>query len=170
MLPKYIRFAVAFFMGLISTLHLHGQIIPELPADSIHYKSSFLSYKYIVHGNEMNFNEVLKTMKDSTPAYDTFKSANEAKVFGYIFSSLGLALIITPTIMSCFDNNKGWSMAYAGAGIAAVSIPLFIKHKRQVPKAIELHNNTVILNDNDRVSLDLRFGINPNGLGFCLRF
>lgn len=141
----------------------------QMPVDSIVCKSSFLSYKYYVRGELTSADRVLKLMRDSTIAYDKFASANEARVFGYILGASGLVFMVVPATMSLFGNNKAWGMAYAGAGLTLVSIPLFIKHKTQIPKAIKLHNEMPPINFSQKRT-ELRLGITKNGVGLCLCF
>ncbi len=161
-----------FIWCLIAILSIHYNAKAQSniqPKDSIHYESGFLHYKYFVNGEQKSANQVLKLLPDSTFIYDNFSSANEARIFGYIFSSTGLLCMLIPSVMSAFGNNKAWGLAYAGAGIALVSVPLFIKHKNQVPKSIDAYHQLPPVKQSKHTS-QLLFGIHQNGLGFCLRF
>lgn len=141
----------------------------QVSSDSIIAKTNFLSYKYLFRGVPISANKVLEIMKDSSDAYEDFASANEARVFAYIFGTSGVIFMALPVVMSAFGNNKAWGIAYAGAGLVLVSVPLFVKHKAQTIKALELYNQKVEINTAQRKT-ELHFQLTQYGLSFCLRF
>lgn len=166
MFYKKNRFIYLFFWLFIS---ISFSAKSQIKSDSILAQSKFLSYKYLFRGMPVSANKVLEIIKDSTPAYENFASANEARVFAYIFGTSGVLFMAIPAVMSAFGNNKAWGIAYAGAGLVLVSVPLFVKHKTQTIKALELYNQNVEINTTQQKT-EFYLQLNQYGLGFCLRF
>lgn len=138
-------------------------------SDSIISTSKFLNYKYQFRGVAISPNKVLEIMQDSTPAYEHFSSANEARIFSYIFGTSGVLFVAVPALMSVFGNNKAWGMAYAGVCLVAVSVPLFMKYKNQTIRALDLYNQNVKIHT-AQLKTKLTFQVTQNGLTFCLNF
>lgn len=136
--------------------------------DSILIEDSFYGYKYYFQGEKVSGNDVLELLVDHTGPYEQFKSANEAFIFANIFSVFGIALIATPTVMSIAGSDAKWSMAWAGAGLILVSVPLIYKFNKNVPLAIETYNSNPI--PNKETEFEVGIGATSNGIGLCVNF
>jgi hypothetical protein len=136
-----IRLLTAFtFLLVLLSSNVGAQSI----SDSIFINDAFNGYEFIFKGQPITANEVSALMESNYEAYDAFESGREAKVFGYVFCSIGTGLIVYPFITSILGKDTNWALTFAGMGFAGLSIPIFSNYHKKTEQALELYNGSLI--------------------------
>lgn len=139
--------------------------------DSILIESGLSGNNYFFHNQKLKSVQVLDMLEPNPDAYDLFNSGQEAFTFANIFGVTGIGLIITSSILSMTNDESNWSMAWAGAGIILVSVPLYHKYNKTTSAAINMYNGLLPESQpKPEDNTQLNFGITNNGIGFCLKF
>jgi len=134
-------------------------------------ESGLSGNNYFFHNQKIKSSQVLDMLEPNPDAYDMFNSGQEAFTFANIFGVTGMGLILTSTILSMTSDESNWSMAWAGAGIILVSIPLYNKYNKNTSAAVDLYNGLLPESQpTEEIKTQLNFSVTNNGIGFCLKF
>jgi len=160
---KLIGFIIGFF-GV--SLVAQSQTV----TDTIVIEPSFFKSHFYQNGNPLKTNQMLMMIQDDDEAYDLMNSSQEARIFGSIFGVLGVALFIIPMGTSLTGRETSWALAWAGGGLATISVPLFLKAKRQSIDAINYYNFGILHPVQPPSGLGFYLENTKNGIGLVIRF
>lgn len=140
-------------------------------SDSISYTESFFGYNFYFYNQKLNPNEVSLLLQEKNEwAFDEFESAREARFFGYIFASLGSALIIYPFATAIIEHDSNWAFTYAGVGFVGLSIPIFNSYHEKTRGAIKLYNESSTAQKTSKLKTNVDLSFSGQGLALRCRF
>jgi hypothetical protein len=114
--------------------------VPMARDRPIEVDSGFLSTRYTQQGQTLDRGDMLQKLEREA---DSASDASRARVLQIIATGLaavGGALIGWPLGQKITGQDPTWPLAYVGAGVVAVSLPLGIWADTSVASAVQAHN------------------------------
>ena len=159
-------FVISIFFILIVNPH----VIAQDDKEQIDIIRVFGGYKYTQNGRDLKMKQLVNKMKYDEMAYPKIKSARLNNTLSTVFGATGGFLIAYPIGTAIANGEPNWTLAYIGAGLIVVSIPISLLGNKKAAKAIHIYNE----NRTDQAFLQprpiLRFNLTGPGLGFTLQF
>ncbi len=159
---------------LISFILVLGIFLIKVSAqsalDTLSYSETLNGFKFSYMNQPISSNEVSALIENNLDAYDAYESGREAKVFGYVFFTIGSSLIVYPFITSVTGNETNWAFTFAGMAFVGLSIPIFNSYHKNTKKALELYNGSLNPPTGDLHSKSLNLGFTNSGLGLSYQF
>lgn len=159
---------------LISLLLVLGIFLTKTSAqfasDTISYSETLNGFNFSYLNQSISSKEVSSLIENNPDAYDAFESGREAKVFGYVFFTVGSSLILYPFITSIMGKETNWGFTIAGMGFVGLSIPIFNNYHKKTKQALELYNSSLSTPTGSLLNKSLNLGLTESGLGLSYRF
>jgi len=161
---KYL--VISIFLILIATPVVKAQDDKE----KIEVERVFGGYRYTQNGRDLKMKQLVKKMRYDEMAYPKIKSARLNNTLATVLGAAGGFLIAYPIGTAIVNGEPNWTLAYIGAGLIVLSIPISIIGNKKAAKAIHIYNANLY----DQASLfkkpQLRLSISGPGLGLTLKF
>ena len=138
--------------------------------DKIKIERIFGGYKYTQNGRELKMKQLVRTMKYDELAFPKIKSARFNNTLSVILGASGGLLVGWPIGTAISNGDPNWTLAYIGAGLIAISIPISIMGNKQAIKAVKIYNENLTKQAFQPHHPTLRFSVNASGLGLTLQF
>lgn len=158
---KKLFLVFAFLLIGMSNLFAQNQ------SDSIEIRIS-AGVRYYQNGNKLTQRQLLRIMKTDNLAYSEMVSAKANSDAAIILGATGGFLLgyqVGKLIAGVYPNNV-W--AFVGGALMIASIPIMIQSNKKAKNAVRYYNDG--LNQTGFYKVELRIGMNENGVGLCLHF
>jgi hypothetical protein len=139
-------------------------------ADTIQYIKSGLGYTYTYKNQKLTGIELKDIIDSNAEASAIVSKVKGTASFLSILGYAGGALIGYPIGTWVGGGEPVWEMALIGCGLIAISIPIAIKADKDILKAVQLYNNGIAPTPRQSSRIELKVGMQSNGLGVALRF
>jgi hypothetical protein len=161
---KYLIISVFVF------LIFNPAVFAQSDKEDIEIQKVFGGYKYTQNGIDLNMKRLVNTMRYDELASKKMKSARFNNTLATVFGATGGFLIVWPIVTAITNGDPNWTLAYIGAGLIVISIPLSIAGNKQAARAINIYNTNRRNQSFQSNSTKLRFNITGIGLGLTLEF
>jgi len=134
----------------------------------IENRSSLFGPVFSQKGQPLKMRDLKRVTQDNPEAYRFMEQASTNNDFSNIFGFIGGALVGWPLGTAIGGGDPNWTLAAAGAGLIAISIPFAVGYKRNAIEGARIYNENRGLPESSAVQLSIRAG--ANGLGLALNF
>jgi hypothetical protein len=159
-------FIIPLFMFLI----WNPDVLAQSDKEDIEIEKVFGGNKYSQNGINLNLKRMVKIMRYDEIASQKIKSARLKTTLSKVFNITGGILVVWPIVTAITNGDPNWTLAYIGAGLIVISIPLSIAGNKQAAKAVNIYNTNRRSQAFQSHSLKLRLNITGVGFGFALEF
>lgn len=109
-------------------------------SQSIEVDKKFIGYEFTLDENRLSLNDLEVLFKENEQSLSYLSKAKSQNNFSQIISGIGGFLIGWPLGTAIAGGDPEWAMAGVGAGLVAVSIPIYIKSQNNAEKAVKFYN------------------------------
>jgi hypothetical protein len=159
-----------FIVSILIIMALNPSAIAQSDKEDIEIERVFGGFNYTQNGIDLNMKRMVKIMRYDEIAGRKIKSARLKTTLATVFGATGGLLVAWPIVTAITNGEPNWTLAYIGAGLIVISIPLSIVGNKQTGKAISIYNENRRNHVFQNQSTMLRFNITGAGLGLTLRF
>lgn len=159
-------FVVSIFLILIAI----PDVIAQNDKEKIEIEKIFGGYRYTQNGRTLKMNQLVNKMRFDELAYPKIKTARLNNTLATIFGATGGFLIAYPIGTAIANGEPNWTLAYIGAGLIVLSIPISILGNKKAAEAVKIYNANLFDQASHFKESQLRLNISGVGLGLTLKF
>lgn len=137
--------------------------------DSISFSAKGLGYGYMYNNRVLDLGSLETILSSNTAAYEMLRKAKSSSVIISILSYTGGFLIGYPLGTMLRGDNPNWTMALIGCGLIAIDLPIVASAEKKLLNAVKIYNSGIYREPISQ-KMNLKFGLNQNGLALVLKF
>jgi hypothetical protein len=123
---------------------------------------------FLHQGKTLKPKELINITRSNPEAYKEMRKAKSNYDVAVLTSSVGGFLVGWPLGTAIGGGDPNWAIAGAGAGLIVLSLPLSSAYFKRAKNAVKIYNEDI--NRTGKKDVDLKWGINSNGIGIKLIF
>jgi len=154
----YLLFILSFAISIIC----NGQQIER--------KKVFGGYKYTRDSVDLSIKDLSNTLKSNPESFQLIKKARSNRTISFIISGIGGGLTGYALGSSIGEGYVDWTVAGAGLGLFAVSLPIALKSDEQLKQAVDLYNSNLTSTTYQNIEPELKIFTDGRSLGLYLNF
>ena len=127
--------------------------------------------KYFVGGKQISTRETKQLLLTDYKATWLFQKAKSKESIGGLLLGLGVALTVSDIAVGISSDVKYPSvLTYAGAAVAAISIPILSGRSKKIKEAIDSYNQSLKEIGSNNYDFKYQIVADQNGIGIQLKF
>ncbi len=126
--------------------------------------------QFYQNGQKYKMGALVKLMKPNYKAVEFMEKARANNTFSQIFLFTGAALVGYPVGTSIGGGDPNWTLALAGVGLMALSVPFLTATNKNSRKAVEHYNEGIGTSKNTTFNHSVKFAFTGNGFSLALQF
>lgn len=152
------------------TLAFALTIITLCNAQKIETQKVFGGYKYTQDGNQLSFNDLVKTMESNQEAYDLMKKAKSNNTLASIVGGMGGGFLGWSLGSAIGGGDFNLTIAGIGAAFIAIGIPISSGVNRKAKQAIDLYNASLSSTSFRETNPEYKLILSGNTIGVAMKF
>lgn len=157
------HFAITLFFVLPLLTFAQNQL-----TDSLRYSRDT---KKVYQGTrKMTMDDLFLRMRPYPTTFKLIESARDCNFYSNIFAFAGGLPIGYAVVEKLLYNRTNWAVLGTGIGLVAISIPLDLRHKKQLQRAVLSFNTEAHTTTQLESKYSLSLSANATGIGLRLNF
>lgn len=143
-LNKMKKIALLTFAALTISLISLGQETDnktQSRTDSVEMRKVFGGYQFYHEGKQLKIKQLEELLKPNELAYRQIRSSRSSRTISAILGYAGGFMIGWPLGTAIAGGKPNWVLAGAGAGLAAISIPIGASANKKMKNAVSIYNS-----------------------------